>query len=140
MTPNPLGWGTAFFFLVLGAVFAVVPGPQDAHILGLILIGVGVFLVLYYLWLVRRARSADDLRRSGTPGRAVIKAMTQTGVYVNNLPQVKFTFEVQPEGLPAYELVKRMVVPMISLGDLGVGKDLTVHVDPSDRDKIAIDW
>ena len=140
MRPNPVGWGIAAFFVLLGAAFVVFSSDSDGRILGLILGAVGAFLLILYLAVLRRANRADELRRRGVPGRAVITSMVQTGTYVNENPLVKLGLEVQPEGLPAYELEKRAVVPQIALGQLAVGNALAVHVDPGDRDKIAIDW
>ncbi len=140
MRPNPVGWGIALFFLILGAAFALFSSDSDGRILGLIFIGVAAFLLILYASMLRRANRADALRRSGIPGRAVIKSMVQTGTYVNQQPLVKLDFEVQPEGLPAYELKKRLVVPQIALGQLGIGNALPVHLDPNDRNEIAIDW
>jgi len=140
MRPNPIGWGIALFFLILGAAFAVFSSDSDGRILGLIFVGVAAFLLILYFSMLRRANRADELRRHGIPGHAVITSMVQTGTYVNENPLVKLELEVQPEGLPAYELEKRAVVPMVALGQLGVGNSLPVHLDPSDRDEIAIDW
>jgi hypothetical protein len=138
--PNPTSWGIALFFLILGAAFVVFSSDSDGRILGLILAGVGAFLLILYLAMLRRANRADELRRRGVPGRAVITSMVQTGTYVNENPLVKLQLQVQPEGLPAYELEKRLVVPLTAMGQLGVGNALSVHVDSGDRDEIAIDW
>src|SRR6266540_5096102 len=140
MRPNPIGWGIALFFLILGAAFAVFSSESDGRSLGLIFVGVAAFLLILYFSMLRRANRADELRRHGIPGHAVITSMVQTGTYVNENPLVKLKLEVQPEGLPAYELEKRLVVPLVAMGQLGVGNALPVHVDHSDRDEIAIDW
>ncbi len=61
-------------------------------------------------------------------------------MYVNNQPQVKLRLRIEAPGVPAYELEKRVTVPLIALGTLSSGRPLAVAIDPGDRDKIAIDW
>jgi hypothetical protein len=128
----------AFFFL--GGVALMIPEQTRAIWIGQIWVVVSLGLAALYLGMIRRANKADRLRAVGTPGEAIIKGMTQTGTYINYQPVVKLELEVHPEGLPAYSLRKKKVVPQIGLGQLAIGNALPIHVDPDNRNDIVIDW
>lgn len=139
MRPNWVGWFLVALFFVGGMAF-MIPKQTRGIWIGQIWVAVSLGLTVLYVVMIRRADRADELRRGGVPGRAVIKSVTQTGTYVNNQPVVKLDLEVHPEGLPAYSLRKRMTWPLIATGQLGIGNVLPVHVDPNKARKIVIDW
>jgi Short C-terminal domain len=134
---NPVGWFIVVFFLVGGIIFWVtIPGIG----IGQIWTAVAAFLALLYFGINRRGQKVKQLRQTGTPGTATILEMTQTGVYINENPQVKLKMRIEATGIPPYELEKRVTVPMIALGVLGSGRPLTVHIDANDHNNVAIDW
>jgi hypothetical protein len=139
MRPNAVGWGLVGFFFLGGLAFIAVPETRGIWI-GQIWVAVSLFLAVLYTVMIRRANKADALRRTGVPGKAIIREMTQTGTYVNQQPLVKLKLDVQPDGLPQFEVEKRMVVPLVAMGQLGVGNALPIHVDANDRDEFVIDW
>jgi hypothetical protein len=108
--------------------------------IGQIWVVVSLFLAGLYLLIGRRGRAAQRLRREGITGRATILEMTQTGVYVNEQPRVKFRLRVEADGLEPYEVEKTVVVPLIALGTLTSGRPLTVYIDRTDPDRFVIDW
>ena len=93
-----------------------------------------------FVFLGRRSQANERLKREGIPGTAQILEAEQTGMYVNNQPQVRLRLRVDARGLAPFELEKRVTVPLIALGTLTGGRPLAVAVDPEDRDRIAIDW
>jgi len=134
---NPVGWFIVVFFLVGGIIFWIT--IPDIGI-GQIWTIVAAFLALLYFTINRRGQRVQQLRQTGTPGTATVLEMTQTGVYINENPQVKLKMRIEASGIAPYELEKRVTVPMIALGVLGSGRPLTVHVDPNDHNNVAIDW
>jgi hypothetical protein len=66
--------------------------------------------------------------------------MTQTGMYVNEQPQVKLRLRVSGARLTSFEAERKLVVPLIALGNLGIGKPLAVYVDRTDQSNFTIDW
>ncbi len=137
MRPNAIGWVLVAFFLIGGIAFTV---TIPEIFIGQIWIAVSLFLAGLYLWMGRRAGKLEALRRSGKPGTATILEMTQTGVYINEQPQVKLKLRVEGPGIQPYELEKSVVVPLIALGSLSNGRPLTVFVDQTDRENLLIDW
>jgi hypothetical protein len=136
---------TAILELVLAGVFLVIGLSNDllrggflltAAFLGLT--GVGLFL-----WGRRWAKGYKDaqrLRTSGVPGQATIQGMRQTGVYLNEQPQIELNLQVQTQMHGAYQVTVREYVPLMLLGTLSSGRPLPVKVDPADPQKLVIEW
>jgi hypothetical protein len=134
---NPVGWFIVAFFFIGGIAFTVaMPGIG----IGQIWIAVSVVVALVYFFVNRRASAMQALTKTGLPGTAQILEMSQTGVYINENPQVRMKLHVEAQGIPPYECEKKVTVPMIALGVLGSGRPLSVYVDPNDHENIYIDW
>lgn len=132
-----IGLAIAAFFLVGGIVFTVLaPGL----LIGEIWIGVALILGLVFGALARGQVAKDRIQRDGVRGTASILGAEQTGVYVNEQPQMRLKLRVEAPGISPFETEKRMVVPFIALGQLGSGRPQTVYVDREDHDKLVIDW
>jgi hypothetical protein len=138
MRPNIIGWLLVTGFLIGGIVFAV--ASPDTRLLGLIWIASALLVMLVFVGMLHRARKAEELRRTGIPGVAIIRSVTQGGTYVNNQPLMTLDLEVHPESLPVYRVRKRMIVPVIGLGELGIGNELPVYVDRNDQERVVVDW
>jgi hypothetical protein len=134
---NPIGWFIVAFFFIGGIAFTIAL-PWVG--IGQIWIAVSVVIALVYFLVNRRASAMQALTKTGLPGQAQILEMTQTGVYINENPQVKMKLHVEAQGIPPYECEKKVTVPMIALGMLGSGRPLSVYVDPNDHENIYIDW
>lgn len=136
---------TAILELALAAVFLVVGRNNDilrgsftvtAAILGIT--GFGLFL-----WGRRWAKGYKDaqrLRTSGVLGQATIQGMRQTGVYLNEQPQIELNLQVQTQMHGPYQVTVREYVPLMLLGTLSSGRPLPVKVDPADPRKLVIEW
>ncbi len=82
----------------------------------------------------------QTLLESGTPGRATITSFTDTGVLVNFNPQVVLDLSIAVGGEPPYALQVTTTVPEAHRGRLRAGVDVAVRVDPSEPQRLAIDW
>lgn len=136
---------TAIFELVLAGVFAVI-GYQSPllrsgfYLTAAILGGVALLLLLWARRWGRRYAEAQRIRTQGLPGQARIVSMTQTGVYVNEQPQVALTLEVTTDMQGPYQVTVKEYVPLIALGRLSSGMPLPVKVDPADPNNVIIEW
>jgi hypothetical protein len=131
-----IGIPIALFFLIGGVVFWIL--IPDIFI-GQIWVGVSLLLLLIFGALSRAGAKAARIRREGIQGTATVLGMEQTGVYINEQPQVRLKLRVEAQGLEPYEVEKNEVVPMIALPSLGAGV-LPVAVDRADRGNVEIDW
>ena len=139
MRPNPVGWFIVAFFFLGGIAFMIPEETREIWI-GQIWVAVSLFLAVVYFLMNRRANQAEELQRTGIPGKAIVKSMTQTGTYINEMPRVKLDLTIQPDGLPPYDKQMTVTVPHIALGNLTQGGGIPIHVDKADRDNIAFDW
>src|SRR3954471_10512702 len=134
---NPVGWFIVAFFLIGGIAFTIAL-PWGG--IGQIWIGVAVLIGVIYFFINRATGRKLALRQTGLPGTAQVLEMEQTGVYINENPQVKMKLQVQARGIAPYQVEKKATVPLIALGMRGTGRPLTVYVNPQDHEDIFIDW
>lgn len=92
------------------------------------------------IYLIRKAVGPNrNVLAKGTPARAVILSVQQTGGMVNYQPQVMLQLEVHPSyGLP-YRVVTKAVIPMINIPQFQPGAEVPVKVHPNDPAKVVLD-
>ncbi|MRR12966.1 hypothetical protein EG835_11005 [bacterium] len=73
------------------------------------------------------ARSSSFVR-AGIDARGVILAAEQTGMYVNEQPQIAFRIRVERGDRPPYEVEHRAVISLMSLAALQPGTVLDIKV------------
>jgi hypothetical protein len=138
--------GTGIFEILLASGFiygGFVAGSSarsGLFLTAIILGAVGIGLVLFGLRSRARAAEAKRVLTVGINGTATITSMTQTGMYLNEQPQVKMELLVQIPGRQPYTAVRKEFVPLILLGRLSSGAPLAVKVDPGDPQDVIIDW
>ncbi len=133
----------AFFELALAAVFWFVLGDAGpagdgmrltAGILGL----VGVVMLLFGLRMMRGAAKKDRISTAGVAGTGTILGLRQTGLMVNEQPQVELELLVTIPGRSPYPAKVKEIVPLIMLSRLQ--GTLPVRVDPAEPETIVIQW
>jgi hypothetical protein len=134
---NAGGWFIVAFFLIGGIAFTI---AMPEIWIGQIWIAVALLVGVIYLAINRGTNRKLALRQSGLPGTAQVLEMTQTGVYINENPQVKMKLQVQAQGIAPYQCEIKATVPLIAIGMLGPARPLTVYVNPNDHEDIFIDW
>jgi hypothetical protein len=107
---------------------------------GVVLGVVGFGLLAWGIAWWKKAANAQRLLAVGEPGQAWIMALSQTGVYVNNNPQVQLQLRVQTASHGFYEVTRKEVVPMLMIGRITNGHPLPVKVDPQNPHDLVIDW
>jgi len=128
----------AGFFVVLGFMVPAAAGGMflTAGILAL----VGIVLLVFALRASAGAADADRVSRSGLPGTAQIRGVTQTGMFLNQNPQVKLDLLVQVSGKAPYAATRKEFVPLIMLNQIAPGSTLPVKVDPNNANDVVIQW
>lgn len=120
-----------------GIAIAVITAPLEGSIFALIFIAVfgGVYWSIF-----RPMMMQNKLLKTGVPARAVIKELHDTGVTVNNAPQIKLLLEVTPQmGMP-YLVETKMLISRLQSHAFQPGMELMVKIDPNDKDKVAVDF
>ncbi len=151
-TGGTFGNSSKFIFFLLGAIFLVVglgliiglgslPFAGGAMVMtGGIFVVVAIILIVAGFFIGRSAARSDQILQTGIPGSATITGLTQTGVYLNENPQIQMNLLVQLPGEVPYAANHKEFVPLMLLGRLSSGAPLSVRVDQLDRSKIVIDW
>jgi hypothetical protein len=133
------------FELALAAAFWFLPSMigESAADAGLQLTGgllalTGIVMVVIGLVMIRRAAGTDRISREGIAGTAEIVGVRQTGMFVNNNPQVELDLQVQVIGRSPYRAKVKEVVPLVMLSRLQ--GTVPIRVDPTDPERVVVQW
>ena len=78
----------------------------------------------------RQAETSERLMASGRQGTATVTALRDTGVTINDNPQVELDLDVAVEGMPVYPVTHRQVISRLAIAGFQPGATLPVRVDP----------
>ena len=136
---------TGAILLGVGAILIVALGSVPFAGGAMVMTGgfmalVGIVLIVIGIIVGRRAASTDALLATGTPGTATITGLTQTGMYMNENPQIRMQLLVSLPGQTPYATQHTEIVPLMLLGRLNSGAPLNVRVDPMNLNRVAVDW
>ncbi len=123
------------------AIFAVITttGTSGPYIsVAMLAIFGGVFFLLYKL-IFKPIINAKRLMATGLPGKATITSVSDTGVTVNNNPQVKLTLDVKGNLGQRYTTTIRTLVSRINPFVYQPGMEVPVKIDPKNEMNVIID-
>jgi len=125
----------AGFWLILGGL----PEAGDAmQATAAILGAVGVVLLIAGLLWMRSAAKKDRISATGVAGTGQIIGLGQTGMSVNDQPQVELDLLVTIPGRSPYRAKVKEIVPLIMLNRLQ--GTLPVRVDPAEPETVVVQW
>ena len=78
----------------------------------------------------RQAETAHRLLDTGRQGTATVTALRDTGVTINDNPQVELDLDVAVQGMPVYPVTHRQVISRLAIMGFQPGATLPVRVDP----------
>jgi hypothetical protein len=78
----------------------------------------------------QKVQTKKRLAVEGIEAEAVLLNMQQTGLYVNNLPQVKLQMQVQPHSGRDFVIEAKEVLTYVDLAQLHIGGTLVVKYNP----------
>ena len=138
-------WIVGIIMLVLGGFFIVVLGNLPFAGGGMLLTGgilaaTGIAMIVIGFVVGRRAGAVDQLLATGTPGTAQVTGVTQTGMYLNEQPQLDLQLMVTVAGRAPYPARHKSFVPLMLMSRVTSGQPLAVRVDPMDPQKVVVDW
>ncbi|OSZ81110.1 hypothetical protein CAP36_07695 [Chitinophagaceae bacterium IBVUCB2] len=123
----------------VGAVVATA-GSTGIYIgLGMLALFGGMFYLFYRLFF-KPMINASRLQKTGLPGKAKILEVRDTGVTINNNPQVKLILEVKNSLGQKYTIETRVLVSRINPGAYVPGMELPVKIDPKNEMNVVIDF
>lgn len=92
---------------------------------GIIALSFGGVFLFYY----KKRKRMQHLAENGVRGKAVVKTINDTGLIINNIPQITMTLEVTLPNIPVYTIQKRVALPMIYYPRVQPGMTIDVAVD-----------
>ena len=123
------------FWLLSG----LVPGGREGILIAAGILGsTGIVLVAVAVVLLRRAAATDRISAMGVVGTGQIMGLRQTGVLINDQPQVEMDLLVTVMGRSPYRAKVKEIVPLIMLNRLQ--GTLPVRVDPARPESIVVQW
>jgi hypothetical protein len=88
--------------------------------------------------LTRQQAEAQRLMATGLVAQATVQTVRDTGLTVNENPQVEFELLVSVDGRAPYPVIHRQVVSRLVIGNFQPGTSIPIRVDPADRTRVLI--
>ena len=127
--------------LIIGVGSVLVNGGSEGVYIaaGIILLFGGMFYLFYRLFFAPMIL-ASRLRKTGIPGKAVIREVRDTGVTINNSPQIKLVLDVKNSFGQVYSATIRTLISRLQPHMYQAGMTIPVLIDPKDENKMVIDY
>lgn len=94
----------------------------------------------YFLFrMFKNMNQNSGLVKTGVSAPAVIIGLQDTGVTMNESPQVRLTLQVTPADRPPFQAVATTFVGRLQIGMITPGASVMVRYDPNDISKVAIE-
>lgn len=126
-------------FAIAIAAIIITTGPDAIWITAIMLLVFGGMFYLFYRLFFKPMLNARRLMKVGIPGKAKILEVKDTGITINNSPQVKLILEVKNSFGQKYTAQCRMLVSRINPWAYQPGMELAVRIDPDNEQNIIID-
>jgi len=106
----------------------------------IITVGVMVYVKRYLIPSLTGMTGQDkEIMQNGLPGKATIIGVTETGVRLNEMPQIQLTLEVQPDsGGAPYQAQLKTIIQSVQIPQVQPGKVLAVKISPTDPGKVVL--
>ncbi len=112
----------------------VLPIVITIVVVGVVVVVMGLVFVPMLLGSMRRQK----LMQTGVSANAQILSVWQTGMYVNEQPQIGMKLQVNPPNGQPFEAETKMVVSMIQIPQFQPGQLVEVKYDPAKPNEVAI--
>ena len=97
-------------------------------------------ITVFAIRLVRNMVGPDrSILQNGIPAQARIMSVQQTGVMVNDQPQITFDLEVRPPGGIPYRAQTKAVIPLVNIPQFQPGAEMPVKIHPTDPTQVVLD-
>jgi hypothetical protein len=126
---------------LLGGILGLAVAIYFAPVMGSII--AAIFIIVFgwlYISFFRGLGGSKKILETGLPAQATILEVRDTGVTVNNNPQIKLILQVTPStGIP-YQAEVKLLISRLETYKYQPGMTLPVKYDPNDTSRVAIDF
>jgi hypothetical protein len=127
--------------LIVGLASVLSVGGTAGPIISLVMLVVfGGMFYLFYRLFFKPMINANRLQKVGIPGKARILEVRDTGVTINNNPQIKLMLEVKNNFGQKYNTQCRVLVSRINPNAYMPGMEVPVKIDPKNEQNVVIDF
>ena len=103
---------------------------------GIVTVGI---IVLVFRYAKNMTSGNKAIMEQGISARAKILSVQETGVLLNNMPQVLFQLEVYPSSGIPYQATTKAVISLVKIPQYQPGIEIPVKIHPTDPTKVEID-
>lgn len=89
-------------------------------------------------WVKNAFGPDQKLLEEGVPAQATILKIWDTGVTLNDNPQVGMLLEVQPQGHEPFRVEMKSIISRIAIAQIQPGRVVPVRYDPQNPSKVAL--
>ena len=144
MKMNTAGWigligGGIGLAVGVAAVIATSDSTGMYITIGVLALMAGMGLLFYKLFFGPML-NASRLQKTGIPGTATILEVRDTGVTINNSPQVKLIVEIKNTFGQKYQATIRALVSRLNPHAFSPGMQIPVKIDPKNEKNVVIDY
>lgn len=101
-----------------------------------------VATIIFVIFIFRRVfggiKQQNQLLMTGEPAQATVLQLWDTGMKLNDNPQVGLLLEVRPANRQAYQVETKCFVSFLKLPQVQPGAIVHVKVDPADPTRVAL--
>jgi hypothetical protein len=144
-TVTAAGGGGEVFYLFFTGKLQILLANQS---LTVTIFGYFIFILVFFLSfilplmfivpMILNWRKNRRLLRHGEPARAKILKIWDTGVTVNDNPQVGLLLAVYPENLDPYQAETKKVISRLQIPQIQKGASVEVRYDPQNPLEVAL--
>ena len=127
--------------LIVGVGAVVATGGSSGIYIGLAMLVIfgGVFYLFYRIFF-KPMLNASRLQKTGISGKATILEVRDTGVTINNNPQVKLIVEIKNSFGQRYNATIRTLVSRLNPFAYQPGMEVPVKIDPKNEQNVVLDF
>ena len=118
------------------SIFAIVTTCGGALLSIVLTVGIIVFVRRF---INKNVAPNRGILQNGISAQARIVGVQQTGMMLNNQPQIEFVLDVQPPVGAPYRAQTKAIIPLINIPQFQPGVDLPVKIHPSDPMQVVLD-
>ncbi len=133
------GMKIGLFIGLAGGVFGIVVVIIFSPLIGSIF--ASIFAAIFgwvYLAFIKPLFDSQKIMKTGVEALATIINVWDTGVTINENPQIGIKLKVEPVSLPPYEVDTKQLVSRLQTYLYAPGTQVTVKYDPADLQKVVI--
>jgi len=126
---------------VLAGAFVVIKagGPQSIYIAIAMIVIFGSLGLIIYRFIWKPKFNIRRLQKSGIPAKAKVLEVRDTGIAINNNPQVKLVMEIKNNLGQVYTTTCKTIVSRRNPGYFKPGMEVLIKIDPKNKENVIIE-